>query len=126
MNLSEKLDIAFQQFISHEVSNDFLRQIRNQVSEDDVDALVGSVESLGDPSEYCKDDFDEMTPAGFFLYVDFVSALIIDLGTNAIQQVGRYSDTNHHFVKWVVKFVQDERFHNEIVAKFAAVIENNK
>ena len=67
MNLKESLDTAFNQFITNEVSDDLLKSIKEIVTVDDVDSLIDSVESRGDPSEYCKNDTDSQTPAGFFL-----------------------------------------------------------
>lgn len=121
MNLKEYLDTAFNQFITNEVSNDLLKSIKETVTVDDINALIGSVESLGDPSEYCKNDYDDKTPAGFFLYIDFISALIIYLGDPATQEAINFRDTKHPFVKWVVTYVEDERFHKEIASKFSEV-----
>lgn len=121
MNMNEYLDTAFNQFITNEVSNDLLKSIKETVTVDDINTLIGSVESLGDPSEYFSNDYDDKTPAGFFLYIDFISALIINLGDPASQQAIKFRNTNHPFVKWVVKYVEDKRFHNEITSKFSEV-----
>ena len=121
MNIEETLDEAFKQLIKHEVSNDLLKSIKEAVSVSDINTLLDHVDSLGDPSEYCENDYDQKTPAGFFLYIDFISAVIIHLGDSALQEVMKCKDTNRPFVKWIVKYVEDERFHEEITAKFSEI-----
>ena len=123
MDIDQKLAESFDRFLAHDVSDDLLREISSSVSIDDVDRLIASVQSLDDPSEYCRDDLDEKTPAGFFLYVDFVSALIISLGDSATRRAIQFEDSNHPFVRWVVRYVGDDRFHKELISKFADVIE---
>lgn len=121
MNLNAMLDSAFEQFISNAVSDDLLRSIKSSVTSTDVDKLIRKVESLDDPSAYCKNDLDSKTPAGFFLFLDFISALIINLGNSAILEANKYSNSKHHFVPWVVKYASDERFHNQIISKFSRI-----
>lgn len=119
MNLNEMLDLAFEQFISNTVTDELLKSIKSSVTSADVDTLIIKIESLDDPSAYCKNDLDSKTPAGFFLFLDFSSALIINLGHSAIQETDKYSNSKHPFVPWVVKYASDERFHNEILSKFS-------
>jgi hypothetical protein len=119
MNLNEMLDLAFEQFISNTVTDELLRSIKNSVTSTDVDTMIKKVESLDDPSAYCKNDLDSKAPAGFFLFLDFISALIINMGNSAIQETDKYSNSKHHFVPWIVKYSSDERFHNEIISKFS-------
>lgn len=121
MSLSEELNQAFDQFVSCDLSKDFLRGIVANVGELDVDALIDSVDRLGDPSEYCDDDYDDKTVAGFFLYIDFISALIINLGEPAIKLASRYAGSKHPFVPWVVKYAVDPRFHADIMKKFSDI-----
>ena len=54
MNLNAKLDSAFKQFLSNSVSDDLLRSITRSVTSTDVNILIREVESLDDPSAYCK------------------------------------------------------------------------
>lgn len=121
MSLKAKLNMAFEQFISNKVSDDLLRRIKDSVTSADIDVLMKKVESLDDPSVYCKNDLDSKTPAGFFLFIDFISALIINLGDSKIQEANNYSNIKHPFVPWVIKFANDERFHNEIMSKFSRI-----
>ena len=121
MSLEVKLNMVFEQFISNKVSDDLLRRIKDSVTSADIDVLMKKVESLDDPSAYCKNDLDSKTPAGFFLFIDFISALIINLGDSTIQEANNYSNIKHPFVPWVIKFVNDERFHNEIMSKFSRI-----
>lgn len=118
MNLSEDLSEAFAQFVSAKISKDFLRSIVTNVGERDVDTLIEAIERLDDPSEYCEDDYDDKPVTGFFLYIDFISALLINLGDPAIQLASKYASSKHPYVPWVVKYTGDSRFHNEIMAKF--------
>lgn len=100
MNLNAILDSAFEQFISNAVSDDLLRSIKSSVTSTDVYILIRKVESLDDPSAYCKNDLDSKTPAGFFLFLDFISALIINLGDSAIDLLQckfKYSPVFHYF-----------------------------
>lgn len=118
MNLSEELKDAFDQFVSSQISKDFLRSIVAKVDDRDVDILVEAVERLDDPSEYCQDDYDDKTVTGFFLYIDFISALLINLGEPAIKLASKYAGSKHPYVPWVIKYVGDSRFHNDIMEKF--------
>lgn len=121
MNLSEELKDAFDQFISSKISKDFLRSIVAKVDERDVDILVEAVERLDDPSEYCQDDYDDKTVTGFFLYIDFISALLINLGRPATKLLSKYAGSKHPYVPWVIKYAGDSRFHNDIMEKFSDV-----
>ena len=113
------LQRVFQEFLDGADSADFLKNTRAAIKIDDVPALLDMVESLGDPGDYCKDDYDQATPAGYFLYIDFVSWLIIELGDEAIDIARNRQGTRHHFVRWIVRFTTDSRFHDEISQKFA-------
>lgn len=118
MSLSGDLTEAFDRFLASTISKDLLRSIVARVGVHDVDTLIASIERLGDPGEYCKDDRDNKTVAGFFLYIDFISALLINLGDPAIQLASRYAGAKHPYVPWVVKYAGDGRFHGDILAKF--------
>lgn len=121
MNLDEELKQTFSQFLSGEQSETNLRRLVENVDESDVETLINAVDQLEDPSEYCKDDYDNKTVTGFFLFIDFISALIINLGETAIKSVSRYDNSGHPYVPWVVKYVGEPRFHDEIMAKFDTV-----
>ena len=112
---------AFDQFISSKISKDFLRSIVAKVDERDVDVLVEAVERLDDPSEYCQDDYDDKTVTGFFLYIDFISALLINLGQPATKLLSKYAGSKHPYVPWVIKYAGDSRFLNDIMEKFSDV-----
>ncbi len=118
MNLSQYLDKAFSEMISGSSPSELLKEIRENVSPDDADTLMEKVNSLGDPGDYCKNAYDGKTVAGFFLFIDFVSALLIHMGNSATERLDKYSDSRHPFVKWVVKYTKDDRFHPELTAKF--------
>ena len=98
MNLSEDLNKVFDQFVSSQISKDLLRGIVSKVDERDVDILIEAVERLDDPSEYCEDDYDDKPITGFFLYIDFISALLINLGEPAIKLVSKYVGSKHPYV----------------------------
>lgn len=121
MSLSENLNEAFDQFISSRTSSDFLRSIAEGLDEGDVEVLIEAVARLNDPSEYCKNDYDNATVTGFFLYIDFVSALLISLGEPAIKRAAAYADSRHPYVPWMIKYAEDPRFHADIKAKFSDV-----
>jgi len=118
MAITEQLQQAFQQFISNQVSQDLLREIVCAVSLDDVDSLMASVEDLDDPDEYCESDYDDRTITGYFLFIDFISALIIHLGDSAIAKASSYADAAHPYTPWIARYTGDVRFHAEIMAKF--------
>lgn len=121
MNLSEELKDAFNQFISSKISKEFLRSIVAKVDERDVDILVEAVERLDDPGEYCQDDYDDKTVTGFFLYIDFIGALLINLGQPATKLLSKYAGSKHPYVPWVINYAGDSRFHNDIMEKFSDV-----
>lgn len=122
MDIQEKLREIFLQFISDKVSKKLLSSIVKSVNLNDLDILLMSVESLDDPSAYCKNDYDNSTVKGFFLYLDFISALIINLGEDAIEKITKYKNSKHPFIPWVVKYVEDKRFHAQVVSKFKDIL----
>ena len=121
MILEQRLRLAFKQFLSNSVSGDLLKLIKDSIKPADVEMLIRIIESLKDPSVYCKNDDDRETVSGFFLFIDFVSALLINLGDSAIQELNSYRNTKHPFVPWVIKYVNDKRFHDEIMSKFSEI-----
>jgi len=121
VSLSKELKQVFEQFISSNVSKDSLRNLASEVGSDDIEALIDAVNILDDPSEYCQDDYDEKTVAGFFLFIDFISALIINLGAPAIEVASKYSSSKHPYVPWVAKYASEPRFHGEILEKFSDI-----
>lgn len=123
MNLDEELKQTFSQFLSGEQSETNLRRLVENIDEANVETLINAVEELEDPSEYCKDDYDNNTVTGFFLFIDFISAVIINLGEGSIESVSRYDNSSHPYVPWVVKYVREPRFHDEIMAKFDKIFE---
>ena len=125
MTLEDHLNSAFEQFLSNAVEIALLRSIRDSIGLADVETLIQAVASLDDPSEYCAHDLDSATVTGFFLFIDFISALIIHLGDPAIQATNAYQDIRHPFVPWVIKFANDERFHAELLTKFDSVFNDS-
>lgn len=122
MDLIKQLQAAFTQFISNSVQDDMLLRIKHTVTPADVSLLIMIVESLDDPGSYCKDGFnDTMTVAGFFLFIDFIVVLIINLGEPAIKEVQNYRTNKHPFVLWIIQYVTDNRFHNAIMLNFMRV-----
>lgn len=123
MSLNLKLNVVFEQFILNRVSDDLLKEIKDLVTYDQIDLLISKVQFLDDPSVYCKNDHDSDTPAGFFLFIDFISALIINLGDSTLQKMYQYKNIRHPFVPWVIRYVNDQRFHREIMSKFSQVFD---
>ncbi|MHC9511984.1 hypothetical protein [Kangiella sp. M94] len=123
MNLDEELEQTFSQFLSGDQSETNLRRLVDNIDESDFETLINAVQELEDPSEYCKDDYDNNTVTGFFLFIDFISAVIINLGEGSIESVSRYDNSSHPYVPWVVKYVREPRFHDEIMAKFDKIFE---
>jgi len=121
MVLAEQLHVIFKQFISNSVSGDLLKLIKYSIKPTDVEILMRMIISLKDPSAYCKNDDDHETVSGFFLFIDFVSALLINLGDSVIQELNSYRNTKHPFIPWVIKYVSDKRFHDEIMSKFSEI-----
>ena len=121
MLVKKNLELVFTQFLSNSVSEELLKETRQCVQPADVSILMTMVESLDDPSAYCKSDMDQKTVSGFFLFIDFVSALIINMGDPAVHEIRKYASSTHPFVPWVVKYCTDDRFKNEIMSKFTSV-----
>ncbi|MDJ0828590.1 MAG: hypothetical protein QNI92_01995 [Desulfobacterales bacterium] len=121
MHIAATLDQMFSDFIAGNIPLDLIKDLKDKVEPADVNLLMQKIDSLKDPSEYCKNDFDDQTVKGFFLFIDAVSALIINLGEPALPQMGDHSGSSHPFVPWVVKYVQDDRFHTEILQKFDGI-----
>lgn len=118
MKLREDLEKAFSEMISGSLPLALLKEIKENIRPDDAEILAEKIKSLGDPGDYCKNDCDGKTVEGFFLFIDFVSALLIHLGDCAIERLDAYSDSRHPFLPWVLKYIADDRFHDEILGKF--------
>ncbi|MBB1125175.1 hypothetical protein [Thiospirillum jenense] len=119
MNLTRYLQLALTQFMSNSIRDDVLQVIKKLVTPAEVIVLITQVESLDDPGAYCSNICDDnVTVAGFFLFIDFVAALIINLGEPAIKDMQKYCNTKHPFVFWLIQYTSDDRFHDEIMLKF--------
>lgn len=123
MNLNNKLEILFKHFILNSVSNDLLKSIKESIEIKDIEILFQVIESIKDPSLYCENNYDNKKISGFFLFIDFITALIINLGDSAIQQAKNRNSKNP-FVHWIIKYAEDERFHKEIMSKFSLIFED--
>ncbi len=118
MNKAYLLDNLFLIFLSGKDARELIDIFRKDLQLEDIGLMMQKISNLGDPSEYCKNDYDSKTVAGFFLFIDFVSVLIIRLGDDAVNEIDRYSHLPGKFVPWVIKYVKDERFHAELLSKF--------
>ncbi len=73
--------------------------------------------AIGDPADYCNDQETYVPVEPFFDFVDYVSGLIISMGASAQEKVAAYPDGGSQYIPWVKKYVLDERFHPELLAK---------
>jgi hypothetical protein len=118
-NKSQALEELFQAFLAGRCGAEQWRGFQQQARVEDVDLWLRKIDVLGDPSDYCRNDFDNETVSGFFLFIDFISALIIQLGPDAIAQTTAYAEASGKFVPWVIRYAGDPRFHPELLSKFA-------
>lgn len=123
MIASHQLEDLFREFLSGQPQADRLERLRDALTPGDIPALLNFVAGLADPSEYSASEYDADTPARYFLFLDFVTALLINLGDEGRAGVEPHLNTQAPFLKWVVKFVADTRFHAEIMAKFQEVFD---
>jgi hypothetical protein len=117
-NESPAFDDLFHAFLAGRCGKEQWRGFQQQARVEDVDLWLRKIDALGDPSDYCRNDFDNETVSGFFLFIDFISALIVGLGPEAIAKAEGHRGSGK-FTPWVIKYAGDPRFHPELLSKFA-------
>lgn len=78
------------------------------------------IENLNDPSDYFSGDHkrDENAISGFFLIIDLVSAFIIKIGDESFDKVDLYRKSKSIYIPWILKYIDDDRFHSDLINKF--------
>ena len=120
MEKQELLNTIFNQLISGVTPLGDIQLLSREIIDEDVVWMLEKIESLNDPSIYFTgtSQGDENVVSGFFLFVDLVSALIISIGESAKNKLDPYRDSNATYTPWVLKYVLDQRFHDELQRKF--------
>lgn len=121
MSIDILLDEMFSEFINGEIPLESLQKLKNVLKVEDIEFLIKKINSLKDPSEYCKNNYDNKSISGFFLFIDAITALIINLGSDGVNKLLQYENNCSGFLIWIIKYVKDKRFHSEILKKFENV-----
>lgn len=124
MKIDELLEKVFESFIYQREDSNLFKDLKSVISINHLDILAKKLNSLEDPSEYFNVGFnDNKIVDGFFLYIDLLSALIIYLGEEAINNFSLYADKNSRYFPWVLKYISDQRFYPELINKFPLLFE---
>lgn len=115
MTVQDQLDSLFEDMLAGRGTKRKRRALKESINESHVELLLRKIESIGDPSDYCDDDETHVPVNQFFEFVDYVSALIINLGEAGRVRLDAYPDSRHEYLKWVRKYVTDERFHAQVM-----------
>ena len=85
-----------------------------------IEKLKGPEQYMDDLDEYIDADNAEMEiiVEGFFKFVDLVSALIINLGEEAIREARNFDGSHSPYVPWVLKYCVDPRFRDQVFDSF--------
>ena len=115
---ADDVESIFREFLKGQVASGRLLEISRNTDRSDVGNLMEKVSRLGDPSDFTKNDLDSKTVEGFFSFLDFVSFLLIEMGEEVREEMAEYGQLKGKFVPWVIRYVSDERFHNELRTKY--------
>lgn len=85
-----------------------------------VDLLLDKVAGIGDPMDYANAAETSAPVLQFFAFVDLVSALILLLGPEAIDRATARDAGRSEYLRWVQKYVSDDRFHAQVMEQLPA------
>ena len=120
MQKKQLFETICKSFIEGAFPKETIKELVNNITAEDLPWLVEKVIELKDPSDYFSgsEKRDEKAIAGFFLIIDYISFLIISMGTSAIKELEKYQKEKSTYLPWVIKYVGDERFRNSLLEKF--------
>lgn len=114
MTIEERINKIFEGYLQRKGVKKEITSLIEELSMSDVDTLLDKIESIGDVDDYANDLETSIPVERFFAFVDLISALIIVLGPEAIEKAGERNSSKSRYMPWVLKFVQDERFHKQV------------
>lgn len=127
MGKQETLARIFRLLRAGEVPEARILELLQHLKPGDVAWIMEYVERLQGPQGYLenRDEYDDADNAkseiivlGFFKFIDLVSALIIKLGDEAVEEAKRFENSSSHYVPWVLRYCTDQRFKNGISESF--------
>lgn len=113
----DSVDQLFLAFMNNNCTDDSLESFIQTVQTDRITSLLNKVITIGGPQDY-MDDYKDSTQ--FFAFIDFISAVVISVGESAIAKLNEYEDSkvNTHYIHYIKKFVNDDRFHSQLQDQF--------
>ena len=113
----DSVDQLFHAFMQKKYGDDTLQSFALSVQQDQINALLNKVITIGGPQDYL-DQYDDAKQ--FFAFIDFISGIVISLGDPAIAKLNEYEDSkvNTHYIHYLKQFANDERFHSQIQNQF--------
>jgi len=126
VNNPENLDKIFWSLLAGKFPEVQIAEFNKNLTQFDAKWMMEYIEKLKGPddlNEYVEADNVEMgiIVEGFFKFLDLVSALIINLGSEAIQEAQQFQNSQSTYVSWVLKYCSDERFHDRILDSFPQI-----
>lgn len=120
MTISEQIDEIFVAYISRKGAKKKVAALIQALDASHVDVLLSKVESIGDPSDYANELETSVPVQQFFAFVDLISALILLIGGDAVEQTLARENAKSQYLPWVKKFVSDERFRSQVMQQIPA------
>lgn len=114
MNTEERINKVFEGYIRKKGVKKEITGLIEYLTLSDVDILLDKIESIGDVDDYANELETSIPVERFFAFVDLISALIIFLGSDAVKKASERSASTSRYMPWVIKFIQDERFYNQV------------
>jgi hypothetical protein len=115
MTVTEQIDEIFVAYLSRKGAKKKIAALVPILDATHVDLLLRKVESIGDPSDYANELETSVPVHQFFAFVDLMSALILLIGDEAVEQTLARENAKSQYLPWVKKFVSDERFRSQVM-----------
>ena len=112
------IDEVFDELMAGRTGEADLRRHFTTIAAKDIPELMQKIESIGGPQDYMEAHNGVPTVQQFFKFIDFVSALIITLGDEGRAALANWPESASEYTKWVRKYVDDKRFHAQLLEPF--------
>lgn len=113
----DSVEHFFHAFMNKNCSADDLESFAQTVQQDHVTSLLNKVITIGGPQDYIDkyNDADQ-----FFVFIDFISAIVNSLGDAAIAELNEFEDSkvNTHYIHYIKQFTSDQRFRSQLQKQF--------
>jgi hypothetical protein len=132
----ESIDSLFRRFVSGASPLPEARAMLEDLEVRDLDLLLRKLRSIGHPHDHFEsldaregaaadeddpilaDAGDEVVTRGFFLFIDFVAAAVIRLGSPGLEAARRAGSSGGPYLPYVVQYASEPRLQADLRTRF--------